>query len=688
MAKKKAVKKRARKQTVKENPLAVGDQVTATTDDELLDAEKFETGIKKGGDHLDKGDEDLKAELERNLKIAVRANRGLNKCMQEDIEFALGQQWTEEEKQQLEDQNRPAMVFNKIKPMILLVAGHFLQNSARIQVQPEGGEDETFTEVADKLLDHIDKVSKLNFKLGYQFVGGIRAGRSSVEFHMDYNEDPIFGQLKIPYLGPFKVYWDPSATEYDKSDADYAFKVIKLSKSKIKQLFPKKKDQIDELEDDILSLSGDLMPEVGTDGTDYGNDPTKSDLGVNEVPTADSELVGDLRQLTVAEYWKKHYVKRKFIYFVDDGSIVELETDEEVEEEIAKRKEREAARQTQEAAAQDPFAVPVDPESIEIDHIVRERTVARMQVAIQASDLMLTDGFEDSPFEPNYHGYSFFDFIAEWAPEAAKLEHQIQGLVRSLKDPQREINKSRSQYLHILNTSANSGWIGDEDALEDTKWAELEQFGASPGITIRKKKGSELQRIHPVEPSLAQQVREKAATDDMKEVSGINADLLSVDTNQSPSGKAIAMRIRQAVTILTPAFTNFRYTKQMIGNFIFKIIPTMFDAAKIEKVLGQKFMQDNELDRAKIKAYLTIIKDGKYDVQISERGSAETLRSETFEDLMTMVEKGMPIPPDVIMEYMNMPNKQSVIKKITEYQQQQAQLAQQQEAAKAASKGR
>lgn len=676
-------------------------QIPAASDEATVD---FSTGIKKPDVDSDEKEMDLevlRTEIKDNLRIAVKAKAKWMELAKEDIDFCLGKQWNEQERLDLEAQRRPVLTFNKIKPILQLVTGHLIQTKARIQAFPEGGEDESFTAVMDKIVDHIEKVSHLNFKLSYLFSGGERAGESWIEFHLDYDEDPIFGQLKIPNLGPFKIFMDPAGTEYDLSDCGWGHKVIPMSKARLKALYPEKQTEIEQNADDSLSEIVKNVQQVDSgDESDYGNSPSIPRGGQT---TEDlDELKGDQKQCTVVEYWKREYVDKYFVYFVSDGSIQEYDSEEEAMAEVERRKQIEAETIRKETAmkmqgmvqsamlkqappevqagvaqgqvppppVEEPPVPPVDPSQVEVKFAIRKRRVARMKVAVIVGNIFLTDGLVDSPFEPYYHGFPFFHYIAEWAPECDDAELRVQSLVRSLKDPQREKNKSRSQFLHILNTSANSGWIGDEDALTDQQWQDLKSFGSVPGLTVRKKAGRQLERIHPVEPSVANQVREKAAADDFKEVSGINADLLAMDSSANPSGRAIALKIKQAVTILQPSFEDFRYTKIMIGQFLFSIIPAMFDAAKVEKILGPKFMQEYGLDRGIIASYLTMVEDNKYNIQISESGQPDTLRDETFENLMQLVQGGMPLPPDLLMEFMNVPNKQEVMNRVKEYQQQ------------------
>lgn len=625
-------------------------------------------------------DADLIAEIQDNLKLAYQHQQKFANEAKEDIRFALGDQWTDEEREKLLAESRPCLTFNKIRPIVNLIVGHMRQNDARLEVAPEGGEDKKFSAVMDKALDYIDKQSNMAWNLLYQFAAGCRAGRAWVEFYLDHENDPIFGELKSNNLGPFAVYPDPNGEAYDLSDCEYIFKVKKFSKATLKQIFPKKKAEIDALEQDPLAYY--LEPTMGKEGDsdNYGQD-IKSPGAPNYDLAVAEEGKGDNQQLTTIEYWHKKRVERWFLYDTETGGQEEFETEEEAN---ARKREINLNRQAQQDMTEMHALVAgtMPPPRQEYECIIKSRSVVQMQASVMAGGIILSSGI--SPFEPHSSKFPFFQFIFEYNPEAESSELRVQGIVRCIKDSQREVNKARSQFLNILNTSANSGWIGDDDALSADQWIELKNLGASPGIIIKKKKGAILDRIHPVEPSLATQVREKSADDSFKTVSGINSDLLSVDANASPSGRAIALRIRQAVTILEPVFMNFRYTKRLIGEFLLEIIPILMDTAKLKKILGLSFLNAESITDGELRAFLTMIKDGRYDVRIGEQGFTKTLREETFENLMLMMEKGMPLPPDVVLEFTNIPNQKEVIKKVQEYQAQQAQMAQAMQASKQA----
>jgi len=204
----------------------------------------------------------------------------------------------------------------------------------------------------------------------------------------------------------------------------------------------------------------------------------------------------------------------------------------------------------------------------------------------------------------------------------------------------------------------------------------LEKFGAKPGIVVKKKKDAYAERITPVPAPVAQITRETMASDKIKKVTGVNADLLGAGDSTSDSGRQMALRIRQAILVLEKAFQNFRYTKEVVGQIIFKLLPALYNASRARRVLGERFMSDNELSLGHLKAYLKLIQDGEYDLTVTDSEDSETIRQETFEALMTMAEKGLPIPPDVIMEFTPLSNKAEIQKRIQAFQQQQAAAAQ------------
>lgn len=624
-------------------------------------------------------DEITPAFIDKQLKRGLEKMKLWKKEAKEDYEFALGEQWTEDEKETLKAQGRPANTYNKIEPLLDLVGGYERENSARIKISPEGGEDKTFSEVMDMALKQLDKWTKLNYRLDHVFDDGIACGKGWLEMAISYEEDIINGDLIFRQCTPWQIIPDPDGKEYDQSDWGFIVKITKYSKNRLKFLYPKKETAIDELTADTFNETLDF-PEVADDDT---NDDYHNSKGMG-TPGPESSDAEDNQKYWLKEYWHVKKAKVFYVFYAQENRLTRFDTKEEAETEAARIKkdaEDKFAHAKQgydalmvnrshpvmaQATGVDPNSPPPVAPVYEAPSLrVIEAYVNQMWFAASVAGIMLVDDIK-SPFEPYFHGFPLFNFYAKYRPSIDKEELRIKGIVRNLKDPQRDINKSKSQFLHMINTTANSGWVGDDDALTPGGWEDLKKIGSTPGIVIRKKTGSILTKIEPSTPPQGQLVRMETAFQDIKECSGINSDALAMQ-DKDTSGRAIALRIKQAVTILSPEFRNFRWTKEMIGTAIFSMVPHIFTLQSLKKAVGQSYINANQLNDGTITAMLQQVADGKYDVEITEADNSATIRAELFDNLMSMAEKGMPIPPEVILQFSNIPNLKEVTDKINAY---------------------
>ena len=603
-------------------------------------------------------DEDLRREITDRFKYATGYIKNWDEIAKEDMAFGLGEQWTSDDLTILKDAGRPALTFNRIKPIINIISGYQRENSSRIKVNPEGGEDRIFSEVMDRVIKHVDKVSHLGYKMSYWFDDGLYTGKGWLEAVLTYETDPIRGELRFLQRSPYQVIVDPDFNEYDLNEwprAQYVFKVVRLSRDLIKEIYPKHAKLIAGFTvdaDDVLNNGSGLMQEGDKD--DYGNRPNKATVVKKTAMEDESGLKMD-NKFTIKEYWRPKMVDRFFVIDKESSEPRRFDTKAEAE-----------GFSTQQAFGK-----------------VITRKVPEIWVAAMVGGFVLQD--DRSPFEPFNSGYPFFRFLADWSPSAEEETLKVQGVVRSLKDPQREKNKSKSQTLHILNTQANSGWIGDEEALTPEGWKTLEKMGSKAGITVKKKKGTELREILPKGPNQGHIIRENQADEEFKQISAVNPDLMGLQQG-TESGRAISLRIKQAVLSLVRIFHNYRYSKEIIGKFILQMIPSLFDEKKMIKILGPQYMRTavdeaqypQGLTEGHIKAFLTMVKDNKYDVFVSEADQNKTIRYEVFQDLLELVKAGMPVPPELLIDYMDISNSNEVKKKISDAQAQALAAAQMQ----------
>lgn len=586
-------------------------------------------------------DAKLLKEIRARFKIVNEHYKGWNDEAKDDYRMALGDQWDDADRLALKQQSRPCLTFNRIRPITNIVSGYQRENSARIKVNPEGGEDKVFSEVMDRALRFIDKVGHLTYTLGYQFDEGLYVGKSFVEAFKTYDKDPILGELNFELCSPYEILTDPTFKGYDlNAGCGYAFKVKRYSKSKLIELFPDKEAVIKLLKEETDEQDKISIASTEGDRDNYGNNPNKTTVISPAGEVTEPELEED-RLFLLKEYWRYKRVERFFVMNAEDGEPEMFKTEEEAQ-----------VFATKQGA----------------DIKVIKRKVPEMWVADMCCGQILQD--EVSPLLPEYNGFPFFRFLGDWAPNAETETYRVQGLTRPLKDPQREKNKTKSQALHILNTQANSGWIADDDAMSDPDFKKLEEMGSKPGLVIKKKKNSELREILPKTQNQGFIIREQQADEEFRQISNINPDLMGLQDNKNTSGKAMQTRIKQAVLALSRLFSNYRYTKEILGNFILDMVPSVLDEKKLARIVGAKYMKESNIDEGTLKAYLQMVKDNKYDVLVAEADSAATERYETFTELIELAKTGAPIPPDLFIEYMDIPNSTEIKKRVQEYQQQ------------------
>lgn len=591
---------------------------------------------------------DKASKVLQDLKRAKSVKRDWLDEAEEDFAFAVGKQWRDEDKTTLDRAGVPALTINKIQPNIFLVSGYQRQNRPDIVAYPEGDEDSLSAEIATRLIKNAMKISNGEYKVSEQFEDGVICGEGWLEPYIDYTKDLVNGELFIKKTSPLNVFVDPASVEYDLSDAEFVIKVSRgLTKNQVYKLFPDKKSIIDKISNGTLTInSGDnttkqtldypMLDENG--GTGSGEDNLKEDV------------------YDVTEYQYKKYVSK---YIVADKQIGEMK----------------------EAKDLDEAKLYVDQKNTisgEIVAKVIERIVPEIWVCALVGDTLVDEYI--SPFYPKWKGYSLIPFFAHriTVPIKDGSEFRVQGIVRSLKDPQRELNKRRSQELRILNSTANSGWLAEENTW--VKKSDVEKYGSTPGVTLEYKSGRQKpERITPSPLSQGHAQLAQENTQDMKEISGINTDLLAMNDKQA-SGRAIYLRQQQGIVMLQRVLDNLSLSTKLLGRFILSQLGEIYTVERAIKVCGSAFIKDNfsvpvmtqgidgqptpvldasgqmqmQVDQEGVMAmFNTVLNDadiGKYDITIDEANSSQTVKYGNYLMLAEMAGKGMPIPPDVLVD--------------------------------------
>lgn len=270
-------------------------------------------------------------------------------------------------------------------------------------------------------------------------------------------------------------------------------------------------------------------------------------------------------------------------------------------------------------------------------------------------------------------------------------ENRRYGLVRGMLSVQDEINKRRSKALHLLNSRQTMGAKGAVDVLKmknelakpdghvdvDVDLAEAARAAGIPAFQV-------LPTNDMASGNLAMLAEAKQEID----LLGPNASLQGQAQGQQ-SGRAIMAQQNAGLSELAPIYDSLRdwtircyeqmwlrikqyWNEERWVRVTDEVGTTQFIGLNIPTVVdpftGQPLQRQNDVARMDV------------DIIIEDAPDLVTLRQEEFQQLAEMAQRGIPIPPELLIEASSVRNKKRILDMMAERQQQamqgQAQQAQ------------
>jgi hypothetical protein len=222
----------------------------------------------------------------------------------EDLRFAHAPDGQWDENAIEKRKNSPRYTINRVAGAIDQITGDQRQTRTMIKVVPNsGGADEDRADIFNGLIRSIEANSKAENAYDCAFDEMVTGGYGGWRVYTEYNDDDSFEQdIKIEGIGSAasSLFFDPSAKEYDKRDAMYAFVTTKMTTEVFKEKYP-----------DAQVVSVDQVQHS------TGNKGWYDDDGV-----------------IVAEYWvKEPYIRT--IALLSDGRVIDKEEESKVLDELA-----------------------------------------------------------------------------------------------------------------------------------------------------------------------------------------------------------------------------------------------------------------------------------------------------------------------------------------------------------------
>lgn len=538
--------------------------------------------------------------------------------METDEDFYDSDQWTEMEKAMLADRGQDAMVFNVIAQSINWVLGTERRSRTDYKVLPRRKEGSKGAERKSQILKYLSDVNLTEFHVSRAFADATKVGVGWLESGVqdDSEGEPIYERAESWR----NMLWDSAATELDLQDGRYEFRTRWMDVDNAIAMFPKRATTIDHASSGMHDYANSL-DRMGDDAMDSQEMAIEaSGYSTYEMPGANRDRV------RMIEAWFRIPILEKRISGGDFSGELYDEYSLGHHDDILTGRAR-----------------------------IVSKTTFRMFVMIMttAGPLYLS---------PSPYRHNRYPFTPIWANRRAK-DGMPYGLIRSMRDAQKDINKRFTKAQYILNSQKV---IMDEGAVDDLDEF-AEEINRADAIIV-KKPGKHLQIDVDRELAQSHMAIMELERGMIQSLSGITDESMGRTTNAT-SGKAIVARQEQGALSTAPLFDNLRLARQFHGEKTLSLV--------------EQFMSDERqfriTNRRGTPEYITI-NDGmpendivrtKADFIISEDDWTATYRQAQVQQLLEVIGQLAPVAPDIVMvlldlivEAMDIPSREEIIKRI------------------------
>ena len=544
--------------------------------------------------------------------------------------FYRGNQWDPADVATLDDEGRPALTINTILPTVNTVLGEQSTRRADVNFKPKGNGTQEIANVLNQLFLHIADTNKLDWLESTVFSDGLIQDRGYFDVRIDFT-DHIQGEVRISTKDPLDILIDPDAKEYDPKTWNEIFETKWMSLDEIEEQYGREKA-------DKLRVAAEYGNTMGQDSVEYEETrygDTYTGVEYNQGSTANPEENRQVRAIRVIE--RQYYQLKECTYYVDRVTG-DMRT---VPGNWGKRKMQKFA------------------DDYSLDILTRQDRKVRWTVT--ADKCVLFDDW--SPYEC----FTIVPYFPYWR------RGRPFGMVRNLISPQEQLNKISSQELHIVNTTANSGWIVETGSLQGMTADDLEEHGAETGLVLEFNRGSSPPaKIPPNQiPTGLDRISQKAAAN-IKTISGISDAMLGTDSPEV-SGVAIQAKQNRGALMIQVPLDNLQKTRQYLAEHILRVVQQYYTEERLIQITdeadpmkSQVPLRINEMTpEGLIINDLTI---GEYSVVIGTMPTRDNYDEVQFAEAISLRQAGVPIPDDLIVDYSHLAKKGEVAKRIRQMQ--------------------
>ena len=532
-----------------------------------------------------------------------------------------GLQWDDATRALLGD--RMAVEWNEIKPAVNTVLGYQIHNRMDIGFKPRGGEaDEKGAEILNKVTKQIADHNKLPWKETQVLADGCIEQRGYYDIRMDFNNNAM-GEIDVSVLDPRDVIPDPDAKSYDPDDWQDVCVTRWLTLDGIEYTYgPEARKEVAQ-----RAEYGDR--DFGLDGYDGPRSKFGQfglwgayELGQGEQEQRHFRIID--RQL-----WEMKLTECA-IYPTGEVKVVE---------------------------GMDPLKLQeLQQQGCQFD----KRMKKRVRWSASTWQTVLHNELSAYPFITVVPFFPYF------------RRGQTRGIVDDGISPQKCLNLGVTQFIHILSTTANSGWKVEENSLTNMTVDELQDWGGKTGLVIEYQQGATPpEKIQPNSiPTGVDRLIERAtqATRDAT----VPEAMRGVRGSEQESGVAKQSDQFASQQQLAVVLDNLAITRHSLAEKMLWLVQNYYSAERVFRITESDPVTGRETTRPltvnqfdpNTGSYLNDLTIGEYDVVISEQPMQVTFENSQYEQALSMRKEGINIPESVVIKHSNLSDKHDILQQL------------------------
>lgn len=600
-----------------------------------------------------------------------KATDQIREKRREDFKFNFGDQWLEADKEKLTRERRPIQTFNVTAPVVNFLAGYQQEREQDFRAFPRGSEDEHVGRITTALMKYAMDSCHGMHTLHRGFRQGIIGGQSVFEVSQSYDltDDLLEGDVNIELLEHDTWGHEIGARRYDRNDAAYQYKLMWMTVDDATRKWKKHADSI----------------RAGMKGNWIREDPELT--GVPE-QLLEEMIDTEHDRLRVIQYWYRVPVEVALLVNIQTGEVQRFDSEKKAEDAlrgiydtaglaaasqfVIEKSTSQSALIHQVTGAIHTFRKPEHAQEA-LDQLRRSAgqqaadsfdMVVRPTTALRVANVTAWQILDD---KPNPKGSDWrFPFIPFTVYQDTDDLNHIKGIIRDIKDPQREVNWHHSTSLDVLQRGPKGGvWLNKGEHSDIQK---IRREFSKPGF-VGEYVGQPPIPVNPQVISEGEMALLQFGIESIMKISGVNAEMMGQVTQKTISGRAIQSRQAGGLVGVGTIFFNWKETKTLLGQNLIRCIQRYYSPEKMDRIIGQEHRKLKAIGLAGPESAppevmyeaFKQIKEIDIDIVVEFQDASPTARAAIGNQLLQLKATGAPIPLQLVVEAIDPPYKDEIL---------------------------